>query len=424
MSVAIAPIANFTVNPEALASSSVAREDERLAALDRYDVLDTPPEEAFDRITRMTRQIFGVPIATITFLDAHRQWFKSQQGLHAKETCRADAFCNLAIQLDEPLIISDTWRDERFMGNPFVEGAPHLRFYAGAQLRDPDGHVIGTICAMDTKPRAFNSDHIALLRDLAATVMSELELRLLAMRDSLTGALSRLAFREEAHRAVLLAVRHGYPLSCILFDLDHFKNVNDENGHSVGDLVLKSCVGTCQARLRQSDRLGRIGGEEFALLLPHADVSAAMRVAEKMRAAIAALDIPGADGRVRITASFGIAELDRTAPEVDELMRRADSALYAAKNAGRNACWQWQPASASQANVMRRVLKAGQIAFNAGNSVIDCTVRGLCDNGAWIDVVSSAGVPDRFKLKIEADGSSRMCAVIRKRDTRLEVAFS
>lgn len=142
-----------------------------------------------------------------------------------------------------------------------------------------------------------------------------------------------------------------------------------------------------------------------------------------MRAAIAGLDIEGADGRVRVTASFGIAELDRAAPEVDELLRRAGSALYAAKNAGRNTCWEWRPSGASQANVMRRVLKAGQIAFNAGNSAIDCTIRGLCDNGALLDVVSSAGVPDRFNLTIDAAGSSRLCAIVRKRDTRLEVAF-
>lgn len=400
-----------------------AKEDARLAALDRYDILDTPPEAAFDRITRMTKQIFGVPMATVTFIDGHRQWFKSKQGLSAAETCRKDAFCNLAIQLDEPLIVADTWTDERFSGNPFVEGTPHLRFYAGAQLRGPDGAAIGTLCAMDTQPRTFDAAQIALLDDLANTVMSELQLRLLAMRDSLTGALSRRAFREEAYRAVLLAVRHGYPLSCIVFDLDHFKAVNDENGHGVGDLVLKNCVGTCQSILRQSDSLGRIGGEEFALILPHANAAAAMRVAEKMRAAIAGLAIEGAGGPIRITASFGVAELDRAAPEVDDLMRRADSALYAAKEAGRNTCWEWQPQGASQANVMRRVLKAGQIAFNAGNSVIDCTVRGLCENGAWIDVISAAGVPDRFKLKIDSDGSSRFCTIVSKRDTRLEVAF-
>ncbi|HLH11059.1 MAG TPA: sensor domain-containing diguanylate cyclase [Methylovirgula sp.] len=399
------------------------QEDERLSALDRYDILDTPPEEAFDRITNMTRKIFRMPMAAINFIDGHRHWLKSKQGLTIKEGKRRDAICNVAIEQDEPLVIEDTKEDARLCSNPYVLDDPHLRFYAGAPLLTRDGHKVGVLCVMDTKPHKFGPEQTAILADLAKAVMTELDLRLLASTDPLTGALSRRAFKDEAERAKLLAVRHGHALSCMIFDLDHFKDINDRYGHSVGDFVLRGAVEACRASLRKSDVLGRIGGEEFAVILPHTAAAPATRVAEKARRAIAKVSVARPEGRVKVSASFGVAELDRGAADVDELLRRADEALYAAKEAGRNQCAEWRASGATRPNVMQKVFKAGQIAFNAGNSVIDCTVRGLSDAGACLDVISSAGVPDRFKLRINSDNLSRFCSVVSKRDTRLEVAF-
>lgn len=399
------------------------REDARLDALRRLDVIDTPPEEAFDRITRLTRQIFNVPMSTITLIDGHRQWFKSRQGLTGSETPKAPAFCNFAIQQTQPLIVCDTLSDSRFRDNIFVTGAPHIRFYAGVQLRSEDGLAIGTLCAMDNKPRSFDNAQVAMLSDLAGVVMSELQLRTLAMRDSLTGGLARRAFCEEATRALTLAARHKHDLSCVVFDLDHFKSVNDLNGHAIGDLVLKACVEVCQQELRETDVIGRIGGEEFAILLPYTSRDAAMHVVEKVRAAMTRIYVQGKSGAVKISASFGVASLDLSVADIDALLARADTALYQAKNAGRNTCVAWQPAEPAPGGILRRVFKAGQITFNAGQSTIDCTVRALSDAGAALHVSSTADVPDRFKLQILADDLYRLCKITARTEKNLEVEF-
>ena len=180
----------------------------RLAALQRYDVLDTPPEEAFDRITRLTKTVLRMPIVTVTFIDAQRQWFKSRQGMKDSETLREIAFCNEAIKQQGPFIVPDALRDPRFADNPSVTGEPHIRFYGAVPLRTRDGYTIGTLCSIDRAPRELSSEEVGLLTDLAHMVMDELELRVLATTDCLTGVLSRRAFRDEAARDFALARRH------------------------------------------------------------------------------------------------------------------------------------------------------------------------------------------------------------------------
>lgn len=404
-------------------TEQMANEQARLAALDRYDILDTPTEEAFDRVVRLTRRTFDVPMATITFIDGHRQWFKAREGIADCETDRGHAVCRTAIRQAGPLIIPDLLVDERFSSNPFVVGAPHIRFYAGAPLRSADGHNIGMLCAMDARPRGFTASDVETLSDLARIVMSELELRLLATTDGLTGALTRRAFHQEGERAVALAARHRYSLSCIVFDLDHFKRINDEHGHACGDLVLRESVAAVRRELRKSDLVGRIGGEEFAVVLAHTGRTAAAEVAEKLRGVIARQRVPADSGAIQVTASFGIAALDGTVQDLDGLLRRADTALYAAKADGRNRCQAWRAVEEVPSGVLRRVLKAGRITFNAGRSTIDCTVRGLSDNGASLAVNSAAGVPESFKLQIEADGLARACRIVSKSEKKLDVEF-
>lgn len=399
-------------------------EQERLDALERYDLLDTPQEEAFDRITRLVRHVFDVPMSTVTFIDGHRQWFKSRQGLAACEGDRGPALCAAAIAQNEPLVIPDTLADPRFATNPLVTGAPHIRFYAGVQLCTPDGQNIGTLCAIDTRPRELSGGQVAALSDLARIVMSELELRLLATTDSLTGALTRRGFREEADRAVALALRHRHDLSVLMFDLDHFKTVNDTHGHATGDVVLQDTIRTCSELLRRSDLVGRIGGEEFAILLPQTELAAAVEVAEKLRSAVARQRLHAPTGPFAITASFGATGLDRTVADIDGLLRRADGALYDAKAGGRNRCVAWMPDGRATPGPRPRVFKAGRISFETGGSGIGCTVRTLSDSGAGIDVVDSADIPDRFELQIDADGFSGPCRVASKTQRHLELEFS
>ena len=121
-------------------------EPQRLIALKRYDLLDTPPEQAFDRITRLAAAVLGMPISLITLIDENRQWFKSHHGLDAPLTRREVAFCSYTILDIKPMVVQDAMADERFAANPLVTGETHIRFYAGAPLVTPEGYALGTLC--------------------------------------------------------------------------------------------------------------------------------------------------------------------------------------------------------------------------------------------------------------------------------------
>jgi signal transduction histidine kinase len=160
---------------------SRAAELERLRALHAYSVLDTPAEARLDRITLLLARSLNVPIALISLVDAERQWFKSRHGLVAESTPRDVAFCAHAIRGADLFVVEDTLLDERFVHNPFVQGDPHVRFYAGAPLITPDGQRLGTLCAIDEKPRSLSEEQCSLLRELAEHVMDLFELRRLAV---------------------------------------------------------------------------------------------------------------------------------------------------------------------------------------------------------------------------------------------------
>ncbi len=149
-------------------------EENRLAALHALNILDTPPEERFDRLTRLARRLLGVPIAVVSLVDSNRQWFKSCQGLDARETPRSISFCGHAILDDNIFIIPDARMDSRFADNPLVSGAPHIRFYAGQPLKSKNGCRVGTLCVFDSVPHDFTQAEIDSLRDLAMLVEEEL----------------------------------------------------------------------------------------------------------------------------------------------------------------------------------------------------------------------------------------------------------
>ncbi len=150
-------------------------EKRRLAALERLGILDTPPEERFERLTRIAKHYYGVKTALFSVLDTERQWFKSKQGFEAAETPRSVAFCDYAIQQDKILLVEDATRDPRFRNNPMVTGKPHIRFYAGMPVREPSGFKIGTLCIIDDRPRQFTEIELDVLRSLASIVEDELE---------------------------------------------------------------------------------------------------------------------------------------------------------------------------------------------------------------------------------------------------------
>ena len=152
-------------------------EDERLAELLSYDVLDTEAEQLFDDLTALASQICETPIALISLIDPNRQWFKSRVGLDAEETSRDIAFCSHAILQSDVFEIPNATLDPRFHDNPLVTGAPDIRFYAGAPLITPSGHAIGTLCAIDSKPRKLTETQKASLQTLSKSVVAHLELK-------------------------------------------------------------------------------------------------------------------------------------------------------------------------------------------------------------------------------------------------------
>jgi len=150
-------------------------EHQRLSALEATQLLDTPPEERFDRVTRIASRLFSVPIALVSLVDKDRQWFKSSYGLGAKETARDISFCGHAILGSDALVVENARNDERFFDNPLVTGEPNIQFYAGAPLEDRSGNRLGTLCLIDRQPRQFSEADKQNLRDLADMIEREFQ---------------------------------------------------------------------------------------------------------------------------------------------------------------------------------------------------------------------------------------------------------
>tara|TARA_R110002167_G_scaffold141835_1_gene330232 strand:- start:10242 stop:10886 length:645 start_codon:yes stop_codon:yes gene_type:complete len=205
-------------------------EDElqRIAALKRYAILDSPPEEVFDRITRLVAAFLDVPIALISLVDETRQWFKSSVGLDATETDREVAFCAHTIVADKMMIVPDANLDNRFSQSPLVEGEPNIAFYAGAPIKTSDGFNLGTLCAIDTKPRNLNEQQKTVLQDLANMVMDALELRLINARVAGKFELQNEEFKTLNQDLNLLGqVFNNLDYSILFFDkLGHVKSMN------------------------------------------------------------------------------------------------------------------------------------------------------------------------------------------------------
>lgn len=161
-----------------MSPSSQAVETARLAALDRYAILDTDPEKSFDDLVHLASHVCKAPIAMLSLIDGHRQWFKSKIGLDVSESPREISICAHAIEQEGLFIVSDTLQDERFKENPLVVSDPNIRFYAAAPLVNEDGFALGTLCVIDKQPRELDADQKEALATIGRLALAQMELRL------------------------------------------------------------------------------------------------------------------------------------------------------------------------------------------------------------------------------------------------------
>jgi two-component system NtrC family sensor kinase len=163
-------------------------DEARVAALQKYAILDTEPEQTFDDLTHLASYICKTPIALISLVDEDRQWFKSKVGVSISQTAREIAFCSKAIQQTDVMVVPDTLKDERFRNNPLVVSEPRIRFYAGAPLITEEGYALGTLCVVDQSPRELSAEQKEALQALSRLVLAQMEFRrnLMLLKEALT----------------------------------------------------------------------------------------------------------------------------------------------------------------------------------------------------------------------------------------------
>ncbi len=304
----------------------------RLCSLQNLKVLDTLPEERFDRITRLVARVFDVPIALVSLVDVDRQWFKSRHGIDAEETPREISFCGHAILEEETFVVHDAAEDERFADNPLVTDEPKIRFYAGHPVHSPQGTRIGTLCIIDRQPRAFSNEDAANLQAFAEMVDHELSLLAQTTSDELTSIANRRGFAQIANHMLALCHGHAKPATVIGIDLNKFKLINDTYGHEAGDKVLERFAALLVKTFRNSDVVARFGGDEFCVLSSYT-------VASEVRAWLDRLGTAFASSALKrefpmLSWSAGVAEYDPSKPpDLEALLSLADANMYEVKQA-------------------------------------------------------------------------------------------
>ncbi|ALV04937.1 sensor domain-containing diguanylate cyclase [Roseateles depolymerans] len=304
-----------------------------------------------DMLTRAARMLTGASHAFVSFADDQYLWPASASRTPGECKPLHSAYCSALLASDERNLVSrNVLQDPRTQAVVRQPGDPRIVAYAGTLLRDEAGRKLGTLCVTDTVERDFDAEQLALLNGLGRQVMNLVSLRAakrqlttalaqmttLARVDTLTGLLNRRAWQEEAETLRKLVLRQSGHVSVAALDLDHFKRINDSRGHAAGDAVLSALGKLLAKALRTTDRIGRIGGEEFAVIMPFTTPEAAAARLDALRQRIATHRIIDGDERLAVTVSCGVAGVDAQDAGIDAALRRADQALYDAKHAGRD----------------------------------------------------------------------------------------
>lgn len=303
-------------------------EESRLRALRSLNILDTPAEERFDRLTRLAKRIFDVPIAIISLIDADRQWFKSQIGLDAHEMPREISFCGHTILGNDTFVVNDATKDERFADNPLVTTDPHIRFYAGCPLRHVDGSKLGAFCIVDTVPRTMSDEDLISFNSFAELAEAELVAIHHATRDELTKIMNRNGFITLAQTSLNICIRQQLPATLVFFNLKGFRAVNDQFGQSQGDTALIAFAEQMTKVFRDSDIIARLAGDEFAVLLTDASIEFSEEIIERFRQSLDAYN--KAEGRgYEISFRDAMVAVDPTEDcSIRALLIEGDASMY------------------------------------------------------------------------------------------------
>lgn len=308
----------------------------RLQTLRSLNILDTDPEERFDRLTRLAKRLFEVPITSVSLVDENRVWAKSHVGMSSQEIPRDISFCAYTILGDDLFLVTDTLQDPRFSDNPLVTGVPKVRFYAGMPLTAGNGCKLGTLFLFDTQPRELVDEDRALLGDLAKMAEQELIAIHMATMDELTLISNRRGFNRLAQYALSLCCRVERSASLFFFDLDHFKQINDHFGHAEGDFALKKFSEILRKTFRESDVVGRLGGDEFVVLSTNLNPVFHEALLTRLSQALEQHNRNAGRG-YELQFSVGMVQFDAAKHNsIDELLHEADVEMYANKQARHN----------------------------------------------------------------------------------------
>lgn len=305
----------------------------RIATLHALKLLNTAPGERFDRLTRLAKRLFNVPLAKVTLVASDTVFTFSCDGPALPPVPREVSFCAHAILSDDVMVVEDASADPRFQHSPFVQGEPYVRFYAGCPLTMPNGSKMGTLCLIDKVPRTLDEEDLKVLRDLAAMVEQEMAAVQMATMDALTQLSNRRGFEALAQQALHVCTRLETPAALLFFDLNGFKRINDAHGHAEGDRALVVFAEVLRTVFRHSDLIGRLGGDEFVVLLINSNRDETAAAVARLRAALDGRNAAEARG-YDIRFSVGQIDLDAARHRsIADMLADSDAAMYRNKAA-------------------------------------------------------------------------------------------
>lgn len=327
---------------------------ERPYTLHSLDVLGSPLQGKFERITRLATNLFEVPIAFISLNDDQRLLLKPLLGTNIVDISHVESFCEHVFLTEEVFTVPETFMDERFSKNPYVTGDPHIRFYAGYPIQ-LNHQNLGTISIVDHKPRYFSIDQLLLLKDVAALIETEIQnyaissdkgklaldldqARLASMVDPLTSLWNRQGIYNILKHRMDEYLLNGTSFAVAILDIDNFKIINDTYGHESGDQTLKAIANILIEGCRETDAIGRWGGEEFLILINESNINYVTEIAERIRSTIETQKVSLLfDPPLDVTVTIGLTGISPwTYPTLEEMINKADQALYQGKRGGRN----------------------------------------------------------------------------------------